>query len=87
MSNQYQEYPKFIYHDPTNSKGYVVVNNAHEERLATGGEEVISEETEHKRLHALAAVKGVQVDKRWGPAKLTKAIEDAGFDPTVDPFK
>lgn len=87
VSNQYQEYPKHIYNDPKNSRAYVIVNSAEEERTAIGGEEIIDDEVERTRLLTLASVKDVKVDKRWGPAKITKAIEDSGFDPTIDPFK
>lgn len=87
MPNPYQEYPKHIYPDADKPKHYIVVNDAEQERQALGGEEVISEEAERSRLLAVASVNKVQVDKRWGPAKLTKAIESAGFDPTLDPFK
>lgn len=87
MPYQYQEYPKHIYNDPKNPKGYVLVNSAEEEQVALGGEEVINEEDERTRLLTLASVNKVPVDKRWGPAKITKAIEDAGFDPTANPFE
>lgn len=87
MTFQYQEYPKHVYNDPQNPKIYVVCLDAEQERKALGNEEIIDDETERKRLLTLASVKNVQVDKRWGPAKITKAIEDAGFDPTLDPFK
>lgn len=87
MTFQYQEYPKYVYNDPHNSRSFVIVNSVDEERLAVGGEEIIREEDERDRLLALASVSGVQVDKRWGPAKITKAIEDAGFDPTSNPFE
>jgi len=87
MQYQYQEYPKHLYLDPKNPKAFTVVNDADQERLALGGEEVINEEDERNRLLTLASVNSVQVDKRWGPAKLTKAIEDAGVDPTANPFK
>lgn len=87
MKSQYQEYPKCIYNDPENPKIYVIVNSAKEEQQVLGGEEVIDEDEERVRLLAVASVKKVAVDKRWGPAKLTKAIEAAGFDPTLDPFK
>lgn len=85
--NQYQEYPKLIYNDVKDPKKYVRVNSIEEETAATGGEEVINDEDERERLFAVAAVKGVQVDKRWGPGKIIKAIEDAGFDPALNPFK
>lgn len=85
--NQYQEYPKLVYTDALNPKKYTIVNSVEEETAAVGGGEIINYEAERERLLAVASVKGVQVDKRWGPAKLTKAIEDAGFDPTLDPFK
>lgn len=84
MVSQYQEYPKLIY---TDDKNYIVVQDANQERQVLGGEEIIDEEDERIRLFAVAKVKGVQVDKRWGPAKLTKAIEEAGFDPTLNPFE
>ena len=87
MTYQYQEYPKHIYNDPKNPKAFIVVRSADEEHKALKNEEIIDEDVERKRLLAIAAVKILQVDKRWGPAKLTKAIEDAGFDPTLDPFK
>ena len=86
MSYQYVEYPKHVYPHPDNPKHFVVVRSAEEERLALGHEEIPDEDAEHKRLLAVASVKNLKVDKRWGPAKLTKAIEDAGFDPTLDPF-
>lgn len=87
MPYQFQEYPKHVYPDPEKPKHYVVVNNAEQESAALGNKEIIDDEVERKRLLAVAEVKKVPVDKRWGPAKLTKAIEDAGFDPTLDPFK
>jgi len=87
MAYQFQEYPKAVYPDHTKPKHYVIVHNADEERTVLGNEEVIDEEAERKRLLAVADVKKVAVDKRWGPARLAKAIEDAGFDPTLDPFK
>ena len=87
MTYQYQEYPKHVYPDPHKPKHSVIVRNHDEERAAMGHEEIIDDEVEHKRLLAVAHVKKIKVDKRWGPAKLTKAIEDAGFDPTLDPFK
>lgn len=87
MTTQYQEYPKHLYLDPKNPKLYVVVKDVNEENQALGNEEIIDEEEERKRLLAIAVVKKLPVDKRWGPAKLTKAIEDAGFDPTLNPFK
>lgn len=87
MSYQYQEYPKHVYPDPENIKSYVIVNDANEEQQVLGGEEVIDEEDERERLLAVASVKKVPVDKRWGPAKLSKAIETAGFDPTLNPFE
>lgn len=85
--SQYQEYPKHVYNNPDKPKHYVVVNSASEEAQVLGGEEVIDDEVERVRLLAVAQVKNVKVDKRWGPAKLTKAIEDAGFDPTLNPFE
>lgn len=84
MTYQYQEYPKLIYSD---DKNYTVVYDANQEQQLLGGEEIIDEEDERIRLFAVAKIKNVQVDKRWGPAKLTKAIEDAGFDPTLNPFE
>lgn len=87
MSSQYQEYPKNLYLDPKNPRNYTVVRTPEEENLALGNEEIIDEEIERKRLLAVANVNNVPVDKRWGPAKLARAIEDAGFDPTLDPFK
>jgi len=85
--SQYQEYPKHVYNNPDKPKHYVVVNSASEEAQVLGGEEVIDDEVERVRLLAVAQVKQVKVDKRWGPAKLTKAIEEAGFDPTLNPFE
>ena len=87
MPYQFYEYPNHVYPHPDKPKHYVLVNNAEEEREALGGEEVISEEDERTRLLTLASVNKVPVDKRWGPAKITKAIEDAGFDPTANPFE
>lgn len=87
MPFQYQEYPKHIYNNPLNPRDYVLVNDVHEERLALGGEEVINEEAERHRLLTVASINKVAIDKRWGPAKITKAIEDAGFDPTANPFE
>lgn len=87
MPYQYQEYPKHIYPDPTKPKHFVCVNDCNEERLALGGEEIIDDEHERHRLLTVASVNKIPVDKRWGPAKLTKAIEDAGSDPTLNPFK
>ena len=87
MPYQFYEYPKHVYPHADRPKHYVLVNNAEEEREALGGEEVISEEDERTRLLTLASVNKVPVDKRWGPAKITKAIEDAGFDPTANPFE
>lgn len=87
MTYQFQEYPKHVYPNADKPKHFVVVNSAEEESVAMGNEEIIDDEVERKRLLAVAHVKKVPVDKRWGPAKLTKAIEDAGFDPTLDPFK
>jgi hypothetical protein len=63
------------------------VNSPEEEREALGGEEVVNDEDERHRLLTVASVNKVPVDKRWGPAKITKAIEDAGFDPTANPFE
>jgi hypothetical protein len=87
MTYQYQEYPKHVYPHADKPKHYVVVNSAEEESQILGGEEIINDEHERVRLLTVAKVKNVPVDKRWGPAKLTKAIEDAGFDPTLNPFK
>jgi hypothetical protein len=87
MAYQFQEYPKHVYPNPDKPKYCIVVYDADQERAALGHEEVIDDEVERKRLLAVASVKKVAVDKRWGPAKLSKAIEDAGFDPTLDPFK
>lgn len=87
MPYQYQEYPKHIYNDPKDPKKFIVVNSADDEQLALGGEEIIDPDVERVRLLTLASIKKVAVDKRWGPGKITKAIEDAGFDPTLDPFK
>lgn len=87
MSFQYQEYPKHIYTDLSMPKSYVVVNSADEEQRVLGGKEIINDEAERHRLLTVAEVNKVIIDKRWGPGKITKAIEDAGFDPTLDPFK
>lgn len=87
MPYQYQEYPKHVYPHADKPKHFVVVNSEEEERQVLGGEEIINEEHERHRLLTLASVKKVPVDKRWGPAKLTKAIEDAGYDPTLNPFE
>ena len=87
MPTSWQEYPKHVYPDQDNLKNYVQVNNEEEERAALGGITIVREEDEHERLVTLAGVKGVQVDKRWGLPKLTKAIEDAGHDSSVNPFK
>jgi len=87
MPYQFYEYPKHVYPHPDKPKHYVVVNSAEEEKLALGGEEIISDEDERHRLLTVASVNKVPVDKRWGPAKITKAIEDAGFDPTLNPFE
>ena len=87
MPTPWQEYPKHVYPEPGNMKNYVHVNNEEEERLALGGDKIVREEDEHERLVALAGVKGVQADKRWGVPRLTKAIEDAGHDSSVNPFK
>ncbi len=86
MTYQFCEYPKHVYPDPEKPKNFVVVNSAEEESLALGNEEIINDDDERKRLLAVAHVKKVPVDKRWGPAKLTKSIEEAGFDPTLNPF-
>lgn len=87
MPYQYQEYPKHVYPTPGNHKHYVVVNSAEEEHAAVGGEEVVNDEDERHRLLTVASVNKVVVDKRWGPAKIIKAIEAAGFDPTANPFE
>ena len=87
MPTPWQEYPKHVYPDPDNTKKYIQVNNEEEEQAALGGVLIVREEDERERLVTLAGVKGVQVDKRWGLPKLTKALEDAGHDSTVNPFK
>lgn len=87
MPYQYCEYPKHIYPNPDNNKHYIVVNSSDEEQLALGGDEIINEDDERVRLLTLASVNKVPVDRRWGPGKIIKAIEDAGFDPTANPFE
>ena len=87
MAYQFFEYPKHVYPHADRPKHYVVVNSPEEEREALGGEEVVNDEDERHRLLTVASVNKVPVDKRWGPAKITKAIEDAGFDPTANPFE
>jgi ribosomal protein L15 len=86
MPYQFQEYPKHVYPNPHKLKEYVVVNSEDEERLALRGEEIVREDEERKRLVTLAEVNHVQVDKRWGIHKLTKALDDAGFDSSANPF-
>lgn len=92
---EYREYPKMVYPkgiDAKDDKGKpipgIVVNNDEEEaRVMNTGTPPVREADEIVRLTTLADVKGVQIDKRWGVAKLTAAIEAAGEDPTLDPFK
>jgi|GEM_PF-4674420 len=80
---EFREFPKFVTPDGGEP---VLVQNAEEEAEALKtGEAPIREEDERKRLIILAEVKGVQIDKRWSAARMTKTIEDAGFDPTLDP--
>lgn len=80
---QFCEYPK---HVTVHGKLHVC-QNAEEEETARAGETIVRDEEERKRLVALAEVKGVQVDKRWGLPKIAKAIEDAGHDPALNPFE
>jgi hypothetical protein len=94
---EFVEYPKMVYpgssdgKPKTNGKGQsepgVLVNNAAEEAevMATGAAPV-RDEDEQARLQTLCEINGVQFDKRWGAAKLTKALTEAGHDPTADPF-
>lgn len=74
---EYREYPKWV--------GDVLVENADEEAAATAGSPVVREADEKARLVKVAEIFGVQVDKRWSPEKLAKAISDAGHDPAHDP--
>lgn len=85
MSNPYQEYPKHIYPDPERPTHYVVVRSEEEEAQAMGGEAIVRDEDERKRLLAVGEVKGVQIDGRWSVARMRKAVTDAGHDPDLDP--
>lgn len=82
----YVEYPKHVYPWPDEPKRFVQVNNADEEVTALAQGTIVREEDERKRLVALAEVKGVQVDGRWGLGRMEKALSDAGHDHTANPF-
>lgn len=86
MPNEFQEYPKHVYPDLSEPKKYVVVHSEEQEHAALGGQPVVQEDDERKRLLALAEVKDVKIDKRWSIPKMAKAIDDAGFDSTLNPF-
>lgn len=84
MAYVYQEYPKWVHPE---GKPPLIVRDADEEATAMGGDPVVREADERKRLLAVAEVKGVKVDRRWSLDNLKAAIIGAGFDPTLDPFK
>lgn len=96
---EFREFPKMLYPSnaddpftPVYTKGVpcegIIVNDEEEQMavLATLAPPV-READERKRLIALAEVDGVTIDKRWSLAKITAAIEGAGFDPTANPFE
>lgn len=93
---EYAEYPKAVYpgaKDPSrpyDDKGkplpFVRVNNREEEDLVMGGDPIVREDDERKRLIKVAEVKGVRIDKRWNSDNLRAAIIGAGFDAELNPF-
>jgi hypothetical protein len=76
---EYNEFPKAI--------GDKLAMNEDEEKVILAGRPLLREPEERVRLIAVAEVKGVTIDKRWNIEKIVKAIEDAGYDPTLDPSK
>lgn len=84
---EFREYPKWVYPKGTGKPGIVVANEDEEVAAMKTGVAPVREADEIKRLIGVADVKGVSVDKTWGVAKLTAAIEAAGFDPALDPSK
>lgn len=85
MPQPWMEYPKWVTRDGDGSK--MVCQNEDEELTFLAGDKVIRDPEERKRLLKVAEVKGVQVDGRWALPRITQAIVDAGFDPTLNPFE
>lgn len=79
----YEEYPK---HVTVEGKLFVCNNQAEEDQARATGS-LVKEADERKRLIALAEVKGVQIDRRWALDRIAKALTDAGYDASMDPFK
>ena len=80
----FHEFPKFIRSE--NGRD-LIAQDAEEEALMRAGEPVVREVDEKARLMKVAEVKDVKVDGRWTVEKMTKAITDAGFDATLNPFE
>lgn len=78
----YQEYPKHVVVDGKT----VSVNNAEEEATALAGDKIVRDAEERTRMMKIAEINNLQVDGRWGLAKIAQAITDAGFDPDANPF-
>lgn len=78
----FNEYPKHV----TVEGKLFVCNSEAEEQAACDTGKIVREADERKRLVTLAEVKGVQVDGRWSLDKMSKALTDAGYDATQDPF-
>ena len=94
---EYREYPKMVYPGTKDGKpevngkgqakkGVVVNNEAEEAEAMSTGETPVREGDEQARLQKLCEINGVQFDKRWGAPKLTKALTEAGHDPTANPY-
>jgi hypothetical protein len=93
---EFSEYPKMVYPDSADGKpkyngrgqaelGIIVNDEAEEAEVMKTKAAPVREGDEKARLLKVCAVKGVPFDKRWGVEKLTTAIEDAGFDASLDP--
>lgn len=80
---EFHEYPKWV---TPEGGAAVLVNNEDEELTAMmTGESPVDEAAEKARLILLGEVNGVQIDKKWGIARMAKVITDAGHDASVDP--
>lgn len=94
---EYSEYPKMVYPGSADGKpkyngrgqaeeGVIVNSAAEEAEVMSTGEAPVREEDEQARLQVICENLGVKFDKRWGAARLVKAITEAGGDPNQDPF-
>jgi hypothetical protein len=95
--HEFSEYPKMVYPKSEDGKtptyngrgqaedGIIVNDEAEEAAVMATSKPPVREDEEIARLQKVCETKGVKYDRRWGVKKLTSAVEDAGFDPALDP--